>query len=107
MTDHPPRDAGALVPAAELAKAIQERDLAIAHDRQPYPTAWAYEQACKALESARRELEQARKPHPVLFDGYAVFKELRPSEQKYTSAANVAAVLDAVVRLIRGAPRDQ
>ena len=32
-----------------MAKLRWERDLAIAHDRQPYPTAWAYEQACKAL----------------------------------------------------------
>lgn len=31
---------------AEAAE--RERDLAIAHDRQPYPTAWAYEQVCKA-----------------------------------------------------------
>lgn len=34
---------------ADLAEARGERDLAVAHDQQPYPTAWAYEQACKAL----------------------------------------------------------
>lgn len=34
---------------AEIAELTRERDLAITHDRQPYPTAWAYEQACKAL----------------------------------------------------------
>ncbi|MCO6011443.1 hypothetical protein NE236_41490 [Actinoallomurus purpureus] len=43
----------------ELATAREERDLAIAHDRQPYPTAWAYEQACKALETQRQRAEQA------------------------------------------------
>jgi hypothetical protein len=37
----------------------EERDLAIAHDRQPYPTVWAYEQACKALESWRERAEKA------------------------------------------------
>ena len=34
-------------------KAETDRDLAIAHDRQPYPTAWAYERACEALEKHR------------------------------------------------------
>ncbi len=45
---------------AALAACEQERDLAIAHDRQPYPTAWAYEQACKALESTKQQLAQAQ-----------------------------------------------
>jgi hypothetical protein len=31
-----------------VADLTRERDLAVAHDRQPYPTAWAYEQACKS-----------------------------------------------------------
>lgn len=38
----------------------RERDLAIAHDRQPYPTAEAYEKACAALNkhvTRVRELE--------------------------------------------------
>ena len=33
---------------------IAERDLAIAHDTQPYPTAWAYKQACEALATERK-----------------------------------------------------
>ena len=37
----------------ELAAAIRERDLAIAHDRQPYPTAEAYEKVCAALAAAK------------------------------------------------------
>lgn len=37
----------------------QERDQAVAHDRQPYPTAWAYEQACKAREAWRERAEKA------------------------------------------------
>lgn len=43
----------------ELDKLTEERDQAIAHDRQPYPTAWAYEQACKALETHRTRADAA------------------------------------------------
>lgn len=46
--------------ADALEKAIEERDQAIAHDRQPYPTAWAYEQAVKALDKKQRELDNLR-----------------------------------------------
>jgi hypothetical protein len=45
----------------DLYAAHKERDFAIDHDRQPYPTAWAYEQVCKARDDARAriaELEQ-------------------------------------------------
>lgn len=34
----------------------KERDLAIAHDRQPYPTAAAYEAVCLANEAKDKEL---------------------------------------------------
>ena len=51
----------------ELEAAERERDLAIAHDRQPYPTAHAYEMACKArtkwqdrAEAAERVVESLR-----------------------------------------------
>ncbi|MEY9995848.1 hypothetical protein ABIE67_007880 [Streptomyces sp. V4I8] len=44
---------------AEQSELRRERDLAIAHDRQPYPTAWAYEQACKAREKHRERAEAA------------------------------------------------
>ena len=39
----------------------RDRDLAIAHDRQPYPTAWAYEQACKALNGKSDALERVER----------------------------------------------
>ena len=39
----------------------RERDLAIAHDTQPYPTAWAYEQVCKARESWQERAEAAER----------------------------------------------
>jgi len=42
----------------EVDRLTDERDLAVAHDRQPYPTAWAYEQACRALADARADVER-------------------------------------------------
>lgn len=43
----------------ERDEARRERDLAIAHDRQPYPTAWAYEQACRVRDEARARASAA------------------------------------------------
>lgn len=40
-----------------LVQAENDRDEAIAHDRQPYPTSWAYDQACAALEKHRTRAE--------------------------------------------------
>lgn len=65
LVDSDPKEAWN--PAAPLLDAIigdleqlrRERDLAIAHDRQPYPTAWAYEQACKAREVHRERADAA------------------------------------------------
>jgi hypothetical protein len=42
-----------------VAQLRRERDLAIAHDRQPYPTTWAYQQACAALEKHRQRADDA------------------------------------------------
>lgn len=44
---------------AANARLVKERDLAVAHDRQPYPTQWAYDQACAALEKHRVRAEAA------------------------------------------------
>ena len=44
------RDVLALVAALEAAE--KERDFAIAHDRQPYPTAEAYERVCALFHAA-------------------------------------------------------
>ncbi|MDJ0460621.1 hypothetical protein [Streptomyces sp. H27-C3] len=52
-------DAGIRAMAANLKAAETERDLAIAHDRQPYPTTWAHEQACTALATHRRRADTA------------------------------------------------
>jgi hypothetical protein len=34
----------------------KERDLALEHDTQPYPTAWAYEQTCAALTECKERV---------------------------------------------------
>lgn len=50
----------ALRDACDIAvELIRERDLAVAHDRQPYPTQWAYDQAVAALEAQRQRAERA------------------------------------------------
>ncbi|MET8475398.1 hypothetical protein ABZY90_19720 [Streptomyces sp. NPDC006422] len=51
-------DAAIAVADQEQAELRRERDLAIAHDRQPYPTAWAYEQACAALRRKTDAIER-------------------------------------------------
>lgn len=48
---------GACDANAELRRCQIERDLAVAHDRQPYPTAQAYEKACAALNRHRVALQ--------------------------------------------------
>lgn len=58
---------------AEQVELRRERDLAIAHDRQPYPTAWAYEQACAALRTHRSRadaLEQEVRRLGLMVDEY-------------------------------------
>lgn len=43
--------------AAIVGQLQRERDLAVAHDTQPYPTAWAYEQTCKVLNEKREQIK--------------------------------------------------
>jgi len=45
---------------ARMEELHLERDLAIAHDRQPYPTADAYEKTCAALHKAQAENAKLR-----------------------------------------------
>lgn len=44
---------------AELVDVYTQLQLAIGHDRQPYPTAWAYEQSCAAREAHRARADAA------------------------------------------------
>lgn len=39
---------------------VQQRDLAIAHDRQPYPTAHAYQETCRALHTQRQRAQDTQ-----------------------------------------------
>ncbi|MBE3120155.1 MAG: hypothetical protein IMZ50_15550 [Candidatus Atribacteria bacterium] len=57
MTNDPSRQLAEAL--AGKAQAERDRDLAIAHDRQPYPTAWAYEQVCKARTEWQARAKQA------------------------------------------------
>lgn len=43
---------------ALLAELVRERDLAIAHDTQPYPTADAYDKVCAANEKQRLRIAE-------------------------------------------------
>jgi len=53
------RELAAAVMDRVVEPILRERDLAIAHDRQPYPTAEAYERACAALEKHRARADTA------------------------------------------------
>lgn len=41
-----------------IEQLVEERDLAIAHDRQPYPTADAYKRVCEAYHKAKETIKQ-------------------------------------------------
>jgi hypothetical protein len=43
---------------SRVREAERERDLAVAHDRQPYPTAYAYEKVCAALNKTKAALAE-------------------------------------------------
>lgn len=45
---------------ATVERLERERDLAIAHDTQPYPTPWAYDQACAKIATLRTDRDEAR-----------------------------------------------
>ncbi|RCH70531.1 hypothetical protein DT019_03305 [Streptomyces sp. SDr-06] len=44
---------------AYLVEVDEQRERAVAHDRQPYPTADAYEQACKAMWAHKERADKA------------------------------------------------
>lgn len=51
---------------AELSKLKEQLALAIAHDRQPYPTAEAYERVCEALREKEKQLDAVQKAADAL-----------------------------------------
>ena len=56
-------------------EAVKERDLAVAHDRQPYPTASAYELVCKARYKHQARAEAAESDLSTLHAAHARLSE--------------------------------
>lgn len=71
---------------ADIARLTEERDLAIAHDRQPYPTADAYERACAALRKHRERADTAERERD---------EALASSARQLHEASNIASQLIA------------
>lgn len=71
--DHRDKQVGKPCLACEVERLTLERDLAIAHDRQPYPTAWAYEQACKTIHQHQIRAEAAEQENERLTVAINVF----------------------------------
>lgn len=67
------------------------------------PTGMATElqRANERLRAQEEEIEELRSQVAVLFDGYAVWKELTLMERARVTPSGISIVLDAVVRLIR------
>ncbi len=74
-----------------------------------------YHVACDKCRAKRHIATlEAQQPVPpntdripeILYDGYAVFRELNGKARQRTSAENVSDVLDAIVRVMRGKPLD-
>ena len=62
--------------AEEMYKHLRsDRDLAIAHDRQPYPTVEAYEKVCKVLHKREAELVNAREMVDVVEEMLEMVRE--------------------------------
>lgn len=94
------------VPKQVLEEAEEERDLAIAHDRQPYPTAEAYEKVCAArtkwqeqAEAAQAEVERltGEKAHAVVVDFLDSWRYCPVSE---APAASRSCLEDAAKQLL-------
>ena len=84
-------DAVMAVADAEQAELRRERDLAVAHDRQPYPTAWAYEQACKALHRKEAAIERVLEFAASLDE---IGRQLAGPEAVHPVAAHIRHLLD-------------
>ena len=87
-TDDLTAQVAALTSRAEAAE--RERDEAIAHDRQSYPTASAYETACAALQQWRVRAEAAEAGLTEIME---LFKK-RP-EGLYTAAVIASRALNS------------
>ncbi len=73
-----------------LKAAREDRDLAIAHDRQPYPTPWAYEQACAALHRREREVIDLERKIETIRSILTRVRDSYPNEREGTPSWTVA-----------------
>jgi hypothetical protein len=84
---------------------VKERDLAIAHDRQPYPTAEAYEAACAALSKTRDERDALQSKKSLLTKAWEHLRgrfdlkvtECRNAWESYRAAESRAAELQRAI----------
>ncbi|MFE5777098.1 hypothetical protein [Brachybacterium sp. NPDC056505] len=77
------------------AKAKVERDEAIAHDRQPYPTAHAYEATCKALAEQRARAVKAEQERDAMRDGWNVTSNEMAALESMTAREHLDAAWSA------------
>lgn len=86
----------------ELRKAQVERDLAIAHDRQPYPTAAAYEAVCVALRKTQEDAARYRWLRSQDWDTSQLFVVKQPTEIRLgtdcPSRDRLDAAIDAAIK---------
>lgn len=80
---------------AENERLTEERDLAVAHDRQPYPTQWAYDQACKALHKNEERADQAETERDTFRDALIRLQSVVEDEQP----EHIATVMRDTLRL--------
>lgn len=69
---------------AERDKARRDRDLAISHDRQPYPTQWAYDRVCAARTKWQERAEKAEAELAALKAMRAAFEAMRDNNDVTT-----------------------
>lgn len=93
--------------ATSLEAAHRERDEAIAHDRQPYPTAWAYERVCEARTKwqVRAGASEASViadvvSHWFIQGGKATFGELREAHNPDELVSAILSVVRAQLRAV-------
>jgi hypothetical protein len=87
----------------EMAALAHERDLAIAHDRQPYPTAHAYEQVCRVRNEQAATIAQLRadveRERAFVIAGQA--RENEAEREIDTLRAALDGLVEAADRLLR------
>lgn len=84
---------------SQAAELEQERDEAIEHDRQPYPTADAYEAACRALD--RHRADAAQRGAELDAARAALLEQLRVNEVLNVQRGEARAEVERLRSLLR------